>query len=284
VSSPERFPVRVSVQAFGIEPTAYADVAVRAEEQGFDTLWLADHVVTPLRRETAYPYSANGDPGYGPETPLVDVLVAAGNAAALTTRLRLGTGVLILPLRNPLLAARAIATVQALSRGRLLLGVGAGWLREEFDALGESFERRGARLEEMIGILRTLWTGAPVRHDGSFYRFDPVQLSPPVDAPPVFMGGTTHTALRRAARAADGWYGPACDLDASLEARRRIELLREEQSRQGPFEYAVRLDGRLAPETVERYAEAGFDHVVVPLGRAGADAGGVDRLAEQLAG
>jgi probable F420-dependent oxidoreductase len=288
VSLSSRFATRVSLQVFGLEPATYADVAIAADREGFDTLWLAEHVVTPLEITTPYPYHPSGIAGYTPETPLVDVLVAAAHLAALTERIRLASGVLILPLRHPVLAARAIATLQSMSNGRFALGVGAGWLREEFDVIDASFERRGARMDEMVEIMRKLWTGEPVEHAGEFYRFEPVQLSPPIDAPPVYFGGVTGHALRRAARLGDGWYGPACDLEASLAARAQIDELRRAEGGDRDFDFAVRLDGSLESSTVARYRDAGFDHVVVGLSQVaparGSEAAAVARLAGLLAG
>jgi probable F420-dependent oxidoreductase len=288
VSLSSRFATRVSLQVFGLEPTTYAEVAIAADREGFDTLWLAEHVVTPLEITTPYPYHPSGSAGYTSETPLVDVLVAAAHLAGLTERIRLASGVLILPLRHPVLAARAIATLQSMSNGRFALGVGAGWLREEFDVIDASFERRGARMDEMVEIMRKLWTGEPVEHAGEFYRFEPVQLSPPIDAPPVYFGGSTGPALRRTARLGDGWYGPACDLEASLAVREQIDALRHEEGRDRAFDFAVRLDGPLESGTVARYRDAGFDHVVVGLSQVaparGAEAAAVARLAELLAG
>lgn len=143
-------------------------------------------------------------------------------------------------------------------------------------------------MDEMVDVMRKLWTGAPVEHAGEFYHFDAAQLSPPIDAPPVYFGGATGHALRRAARLGDGWYGPACDLEASLAAREQIDALRAEEGRERDFDFAVRLDGLLESSTVARYRDAGFEHVVVGLSQVaparGDEAAAVARLAELLAG
>ena len=154
---------------------------------------------------------------------MLDVWVNAAHLAAHTTTLKIGSGVLVLPLRSPFVTARAVASAQLLSGGRILLGVGTGWLREEFDAVGEDFDGRGRRTDEAIGILRRLWSGEVVEHDGESYSFGPVQFVPAVDPPPVVVGGTSKPALRRAARLGDGWYGPSVPLEQSVAARDAID-------------------------------------------------------------
>jgi probable F420-dependent oxidoreductase len=250
--------VRLSLTLFGLPIGEYAPVAVAAEEAGLDAVWLADHVVTPTTRTSVYPYTPDGDPGYRPETPIADVWVTAGGIATATSRLRIGTGVFVLPLRPVLTTARAAVTLQALSGGRLLFGVGTGWLREEFDAAGVAFDDRGRRADEAIDLLRRLWTGRPV---------DRMQVSPPADPPiPVIVGGASPPALRRAALRGDGWYGPACSLEASVAARDHIVAGRTRAGRSGPFSFHVRLTGPPDATTVARYLDAGFSDLVVPLG------------------
>lgn len=248
---------RLSLTLFGLPIDQYAPVAVAAEAAGYDAVWLADHLVTPTERSSAYPYTADGDPGYRPETPIADVWVNAGGIATATSRLRIGTGVYILPLRPVLVTARAAATVQALSGGRLLFGVGTGWLRDEFEAMGTGFGDRGPRTDAALDRLRRLWTGEP---DGG------ICVSPAADPPiPVIVGGASPPALRRAGQRGDGWYGPACTLEASIEARDRIEAIRVAHGRTGDFTSHVRLTGPPEPATVARYEAEGFTDLVVPL-------------------
>src|SRR5438552_13802002 len=153
-----------SLNLFGLPPAEYAPLVVRAEELGFEAIWLADHLITPLEYAATYPYDDSGRPSYRPETPLADVWVTLGHLAALTKNIRLGTGVYILPLRNPFVTARAAMWAQSLSGGRLLFGVGTGWQREEFEVVGEQFDRRGARMDEILAIFEKLWSGGPVAH------------------------------------------------------------------------------------------------------------------------
>jgi probable F420-dependent oxidoreductase len=281
-----RFNRRISLQVFGLAPESFTSVAQRAEARGFDTIWLSDHLVTPTANESVYPYSPSGKAGYSPETPLSDVLITAAHIAAVTTRIRVATGVFILPLRNPIAAARAVETLQALSDGRFAFGVGTGWLREEYEAIGEQFARRGARLDEMLEILPALWTGEPVSHSGQFYSFDEIQLAPRARAPRIYVGGSSERAFTRTARFADGWFGPACTLDESLAARTRIEAERAKVGRDEAFDYAVRLEGPPTQANVRRFDDAGFEHVVVALSSVpverGAEAEAVDVLADSL--
>jgi probable F420-dependent oxidoreductase len=274
---------RISLQAFGLRAEVFAEVARTAERRGFDTLWLSEHLVTPLERDSVYPYSPTGRAGYAEDTPLPDVLVTAGHLAAVTTKLRIGTGVYILPLRHPVHVARSVETVQALAGGRFTFGIGSGWLREEYDAGGAEFRRRGARMDEMLEIMSALWSGEPVAHRGAFYSFAAIQLAPPARRVPIYVGGMTTAALERAARIGDGWFGPACSLDDAVTARRTIEAARERHGREEPFDFAVRLEGPPTREAVERFAEMGFGHVVVSLASVGLDRDAAPDAVERIA-
>ncbi|MDN3359391.1 TIGR03619 family F420-dependent LLM class oxidoreductase [Actinomadura sp. DC4] len=185
-------------------------VARRARDlelAGFDSLWVSDHVVMPNVIESRYPFAADGKATWPTATPYLEALVSLAAAAAVTERVRLGTAALVLPQRNPVLLAKQVASIDALSGGRVALGIGAGWLREEFDALGVPFEARGARMEEWIELLRDCWTGRPAAHSTGRYVLpeDTLVLPTPAHAVPLYVGGHSPTALRRAARLGDGW-------------------------------------------------------------------------------
>jgi probable F420-dependent oxidoreductase len=262
--------VRLALNVFGLPLPSYATLAAAAERSGYDSLWLSDHLVAPVAWEPTYPYDSSGRPGgYGVRTPLTDVWATLGLLAGATTRIRLATGVYILPLRNPFVTAKAAATVQALSGGRLLLGVGAGWMREEFAAVGEDFDSRGARMDEIVAILRLLWSGEPVSHRGEHYAFDTVQMTPAADpAPPIIVGGLTAPALRRAARIGDGWFGPAASLAEVVRARDSIEAERRRLGRDHlPFQCWVRVADPWSPAELASFAEAGFEDLVVHPGQ-----------------
>jgi len=283
--------VRLSLNLFGIPMDRYAPLAVAAERSGYDAVWLSDHLVTPVEYAATYPYSSTGRPGYDGGTPLADVWATLGYLAAATRTIHLATGVYILPLRNPFVTARAAATVQQLSGGRLVFGVGAGWMREEFDAVGESFENRGARMDEIVAIMRRLWSGEPVAHEGTHYRFATVQLSPAAEPPPpVIVGGLTAPALQRAARIGDGWFAPASSLDDAVAARTTIDAERRRLGRDHlPFRIWVRLGNPWSAAERARFRDAGFEDVtvfpkqLVPDGDTAAVAEAMERLAGEVA-
>jgi probable F420-dependent oxidoreductase len=183
-------------------------MALHGERLGFHSATIADHVVFPTEIHSTYPYAATGvHPSRG---DAIEQLSLMAFVAGKTERLRLVTSVMILPHRNPVLAAKMIASIDVVSRGRVTLGVGVGWLREEFEALrAPSFERRGAVSDEYIEILKKLWTTSPAEHSGTHYRFGPLRCEPrPVQRPhpPIWIGGHSRAALRRVARHGDGWH------------------------------------------------------------------------------
>jgi len=179
------------------------------EEAGYDSLWVADHVVLPREIRSHYPFAEDGRATWSTDTPYIDALVALALAAAATTRVRLGTAVLVMPMRNPVELAKQAASIDVASGGRLELGVGAGWLAEEFAALNAPFERRGARLEEWIAIARACWTGTPEARASEHYTLPPdvLCLPRPSHDIPLHVGGHSPAALRRAGRVGDGWLG-----------------------------------------------------------------------------
>jgi probable F420-dependent oxidoreductase len=256
--------VKVSMQLFGLAAEDYLPLVVRAEELGLECVWLADHVVTPLAFEKKYPYAASGDPGFRPETPLTDVAVTLGYLAARTSRIGLGTGVFVLPMRNPFHVARSWAALQNLSGGRAVFGVAAGWMKEEFDAVGVEFADRGARTDEMLDVLALLWSGEPVEYHGRHYDFGPVHFAGAPTAPiPLVFGGHAGPALRRAASRGTGWFGPNLDLAQTLALTRRIDRLRAQVGRgDEPFDHYVRLHGDITPAALRAYEDAGYEHLV----------------------
>jgi probable F420-dependent oxidoreductase len=182
-------------------------LARAAEAAGFESLWVSDHVVMPATFASRYPFAADGRATWPSETPYVDALIALALIVAVTKQATVGTAALVLPLRHPIIVAKQLASLDACSDGRLCLGVGAGWLREEFDALGVPFESRGSRLDEWIELLRDCWTGTPGAHVGTHYSLpDGVLCLPtPAHEVPLLIGGHSRAALRRAGRLGDGW-------------------------------------------------------------------------------
>lgn len=256
-----------------VRPEHALELARLAEEAGFESLWTVEHVVVPADYRSRYPYSPEGRMPGGEEVPIGDPLVWLAYAAAVTQRIKLATGIVILPQRNPVLLAKECATLDVLSGGRLLLGVGIGWLREEFAALGVAFEDRAARTDEYIEALRVLWRDPEPTFSGRFARFERAKSYPkPVreGGIPIVVGGHTDAAARRAGRLGDGFF-PWELGDESL--KRLIQVMRAAATGAGRDPDAIEVTaGALDLETAKRYADAGVHRIVtVPLAR-GSDA------------
>src|ERR1700736_6408885 len=182
------------------QPDLLAHLAKTAEERGFESIWTVEHVVIPHNYQTPYPYSPSGKIPGGEDVAIPDPPLPLAYAAALTSRIRLATGILILPQRHPLYVAKEVATLDVLSRGRVILGVGSGWLKEEFDALGLDFHQRGARTDEAIMAMRSLWNENPSSLHGKHFDFGPVLSFPKptqMGGVPVHVGGHSPGAARR---------------------------------------------------------------------------------------
>lgn len=190
-------------------------VAQAAEAAGFESAWTFEHVVVPAEYDSRYPYSGSGKMGVAPEVNFIDPLIALATLAAHTTRLRLGTGVNILPQSNPLLLAKQAASLDMVSGGRFMLGVGIGWLAEEFRAMGVPFEHRGARFDDYISAMKKVWSGELVEHHSQFLDWSGFKSYPlPVQKPfPVIIGGSKGKAFERIARFGTGWYAPCESTD-----------------------------------------------------------------------
>lgn len=258
--------MKIGVPLFLLRPENMATVACRAEELGFESVWLPEHLVFPTVIHSRYPY-ADALP-INPATPLLDPLVLLAQVAAVTSRIRLGTNIYILPLRHPLTTARMGVTLDIVSQGRFTFGVGAGWLREEFDAVGVDFDSRGARLRECVRVLKGLWTESEPYFDGKFYSFGPVKFEPkPVQKPhpPIVFGGETPAALRRAAALGDGWYGVNhSPQSAALRVSELRQLLAGAGRSTVPFEMTVSCGyPAVTADVVRAYEEAGIDRIVV---------------------
>ncbi len=264
-------------------PSELPEIARVAEQAGFHGILVSDHLLYPEKLESAYPYSPDGKPVFGPDSPWPEPWSTISAMAAVTTRLRFATHVYILPLRDPLEVAKATSTVAAISGDRLALGAGAGWMKEEFDALGRDFRTRGRRFDEMIEVLRKLWQGGMVEHHGEFFDFDRIQMSPPPGAPiPIYIGGTSNAALRRAARVGDGWMGAGNDPDEIPGILDRLNALRREAGRDRlPFEVVVALSTPPDVDLFRRLEDRGVTSIVSwPLSYVvPPDATAADRLA-----
>jgi probable F420-dependent oxidoreductase len=261
------------------------DLARACEERGLESLWVPEHPVVPRDYETRYPLSADGKMPR-PYTELPDCFALLAAAAAATSRLRIGTGICLVPERDPLLTAHQVATVDWLSNGRFLFGIGAGWLREEMALFTPHFPHRFAFMREAVAAMRKLWTEDAPAFEGKWVRFPPAVCRPkPVQRPhpPVIIGGMGPNVIRRVATWGDGWMPIAMPPDDVAPARREIERLAREAGRDprgigitvviGPlpgFE-APALDMLPAKGLLAQYAEAGTDRIVVSLPTLGAD-------------
>lgn len=258
--------VKVGVPLFLLRPERMPEVAQRAEELGFESVWLPEHVIFPAEIRSPYPYAPGGRPPIVPTTPLLDPMVLLAFVAARTRRIRLGTNVFLPALRHPIASARMIVTLDLVSGGRLSLGVGAGWLAEEFVALQVDFATRGARLRECVRAWKVLWSDESPSFRGRFFCFERVKFEPkPVQKPhpPVVFGGESETALRRAAQLGNGWYGVRHTPESAARQVARLRALLAEYGRQDePFEVTVSA-GPVDELQCEEFARAGVHRVVV---------------------
>ena len=224
----------------GTDSQSALEICRRAEAAGFDSVWGGEHVIRPDRIESSYPYTPDGEMPGDADTSIPDPLIWLAYVGAVAPTLQLGTCILIVPQRNPVVLAKELATLDVLTDGRVELGLGVGWLREEFDALGIPWERRGARNDEYVAAMRALWAGPHAEYHGDFVDFDPVTCSPrPVNGSiPIMVGGDTPVAIRRAARMADSYFPGETDpekLAGLIQDMRRAA----EQEKRDPDKIAI---------------------------------------------
>ncbi len=246
------------------DPTHLNPIARAAEEAGFGGIVISDHIIYPGRLETPYPYSETGKPRWEADTPWPDPFVAVASMAAVTERLEFITSIFVLTLRHPVLAAKTIATTSVLSGGRLKVGIGAGWMREEFELLGQPFEGRGRRLSESIDVMRKLWRGGMVEHHGEHYDFEPVQMSPvPEHEIHIYGGGLSTAALKRAATQCDGWASEIQTSSELIEINRQLLRYRADSERADePFGLCVALKDVYTIDGYRRMADHGVSEMI----------------------
>jgi len=270
-----------------VEPGLLAALGRGAEERGFESIWMGEHVLELTRSASRYPYSDDGQLPEMISGGMGEPLAALAFLAACTRRVRLGTGVLILPQRNPVYLAKEIATLDRLSAGRVDLGVGIGWQREEFTACGADWPGRGKRADEYLELMRELWSGDPARFSGRFWELPECRQQPgPIQNPlPVHVAGESDAALRRAARFGQGWLGYL----PVASARERIAALERELRERGRArsEFQVTIVPLEQPTTLdalERLRDAGAERVAaIAVGAGTAELERqLDALAERL--
>jgi len=239
------------------------------EERGFESIWVAEHVVLFDNYASQYPYSPDGKFPGGGDTGLLEPLTALTYLAAVTDRVRLGTGICLVPQRNPVYTAKQVADLDLLSGGRVDFGIGIGWLKEEFDALNVPFAKRGQRTDEYLQVMRSLWTEETSSFAGELYQLSPCRLYPkPVQSPhpPIHVGGESDAAMRRAARFGQGWFTfnrlPVGFSDALARLDVHLAALGRSRSDRDFMVSACPYFNPLTPATVEAYAAAGVDRLI----------------------
>lgn len=265
-------------------PSDYCELARACETAGVDTAAVSDHVVHPKEIHTPYPYTTDGRPRWEPFTDWPDPFVAIGAMAAVTTRLQFVTSVYVLSMRNVFLAAKAVATAAAMSGARVALGIGAGWMKDEFVLLEQDFHTRGKRTDEMMEVLRKLWSGGWVEHHGRFFEFEPLEMSPvPPCEIPIYVGGVSEAALKRAARLGDGWISDLHDTAELAGTIARLRAYRADSERADrPVAVLASCSDAFDVDGYRRLEEVGVTHVItMPWIFYGAQAGD---LAGQLEG
>jgi probable F420-dependent oxidoreductase len=253
-----------------VQAQAAVELAQAAEAAGFESIWTVDHVVVPAGYTSRYPYDPSGKLPSGKESVFPDPLIWLSFVAACTSTIRLGTGILIVPERNPLVLAKELATLDGLSGGRMILGAGIGWLAEEFDALGIPFAGRGQRAEEAIGAMRALWSQKQASYTGDTVSFVNCCLrpQPPAGNIPVHVGGHSPAAARRAGRIGDGFFPFGVNLD---ELGALADIVRQSASEAGRDPSTIELtvqcnatDADAALAHVKSVQEIGATRVVIP--------------------
>lgn len=257
--------MNVGLALGALNPRAWVSVTEEADRLGYESVWMSDHLVVPLDAAGS-PHEGADHPPVASDVPVFDVFAYLAALAARTSSIRLGTNVYNVGLRHPFVTARAATTVDVLSGGRLLLGVGASWLRAEWDAVGLDFDTRGARVDETIAVLQRLWTEPVVSHDGRFFSFAPTAFEPKpvqVGGPPLHVGGDGRAALRRAATVGAGWIPMNHTLDDLGPSLARVRALAERAGRTTPIEVTLNASDVRSADDVARYADAGVTRIIV---------------------
>ncbi|MBP17435.1 MAG: LLM class F420-dependent oxidoreductase [Pseudomonadales bacterium] len=259
-----KFGLRYCNTGYNIDPTRAVELMQAGEEAGFESAWTVEHTVLPEGYESPYPYSADGKVAGGAnDIPLPDPLIWMAYVAARTSTIKLATGILILPQHNPVITAKQIATLDLMSTGRIIIGVGVGWLAEEFDALGADFSTRAARTDEYIAAMRVLWSDEAPTFDGEFVQFKGAYCRPqPVNsAVPIVVGGHSRAAARRAGRLGDGFF-PARGISEEL-----LRLARDTCEENGRDPDALEITASLPADLKEipHLADLGVSRILVPV-------------------
>jgi probable F420-dependent oxidoreductase len=234
------------------------------EEAGFHGVFLADHVFAPESYDSRYPYDASGEPPFDTTTPFPEVFATICALSMVTTRLYFMPNVYVLPMRHPIEVAKGLSTAAVFSKNRVVFGIGAGWLKEEFEGLGQSFEARGRRMDEQIPLVQKLLAGEVVSADGEFYRFAPMRLNPvPTKPVPFCVGGMNPAAIRRAAQYGHGWTGAGTSFDETVRILTELRQKRRAYGRENePFDCIIPLTEPLPPDRMKQLFDLGMTGTV----------------------
>ncbi len=256
----------------GLSLEQMVGTAQMVESLGYESVWTFEHVIVPEDYESKYPYNASGKMGAPPDTDFIDPLIALSHIAAHTNTLNLGTGVNILSQANPLYVAKQAASVDLVSGGRLRLGVGIGWLREEFEALGVPFARRGARFDDYMRAMRKVWSGEAFEHKSEFLNWEGFLSYPKAPDLHVVIGGNKGKAFDRVAEFGQGWFAPTTDAAELAASMQELRLACERAERDSAeIEISCMWSGRGGKEAVEELAQAGAHRLLIPIPALGAD-------------
>lgn len=244
-------------------PEHLIPIAQAADEAGYEAIASSDHAVYPETLDTPYPYTEDGVRRYDETSQFPEPWVLAGAVGAVTKRLRFTTNVFVLPMRNPFMAAKQVATAAALSNNRITLTIGVGWSNLEFSLVGQDFKRRGARADEMIEVMKKCWSGEWVEHQGEFYSFDRLKLTPPIPTEPIpiWVGGISDFALKRAARN-EGWLSDLQTTDEIIECIGKVRKYRKELGKSEDCDVMASASDAAGIDGYRKLGDGGVNHIL----------------------
>jgi len=265
-----RFGVHLVAAGKMIEGESIARVARRAEELGYDSLWVSDHIIFPTQLQSAYPYSPDGKLPLDPTNPLLEPFTVLSYAAAVTKTIKLGTSVIIVPYRDPLVTAKIVSSLDVLSGGRFIFGVGVGWLEEEFRALRQNLRDRAAQTREALLVMKACWTQDSPEFHGKFFDFSGIKFAPKPRQkpyPPIWFGGNSPSALKRAVEHGDGWHAVwETPEEVNEKARTLRDLCTNAGKNFADFPLTINVNNRVpyTIENVKKYEAAGISMMFIP--------------------
>ncbi|HKV54636.1 MAG TPA: LLM class F420-dependent oxidoreductase [Candidatus Binataceae bacterium] len=272
-----------------MRPDKIADNIRKAEAAGFESAWIGEHLIMPVKFQSKYPYSPDGRFPAPLDVPFHDPMMTLTYAAAVTSTIRLATGIFVVPIRNPVTTAKSVVSLDVLSNGRVIFGIGIGWFAEEFEAagVGAHFKDRALRTREYIEIMKALWTQDDPVYEGKTFSVKGVRFNPkPVQKPhpPIVVGGTSDLALKRTVRYGDGWYGIARSMDEARSSIGRLRELEREASRSRPVEItlSLRTGHPLTADEVRQLADLGVARTLAGLPLRALDEGEIARFRDEI--